>query len=187
MNEYRLKKYEGSIYLTGFMATGKSTIGRLVARELERSFADLDNVITTKEKKSIKRIFAEKGEAYFREKEWEYLLELTREFKGVVSLGGGALHNQRVIDHLKLHGIIVFIDTPMDIIIERVLRNTNRPIVLNEKGEIKSKETLYKELKSLYSSRIGLYQQAQITLESIGSESIEGQALQLIDKLKRYV
>ncbi len=187
MNEHRLKKFDGSIFLTGFMATGKSAIGREMAKRMEKPFVDLDAVIKRGEGKSIKRIFKENGEPYFREMEWKYLLELTREFKGIVALGGGALHNQRVIDHLKVHGILVFIKTPMEVIVERVMRNTKRPIVLDEEGKIKSRETLFTELKALYSSRIEYYEQAQVTLESNGYESKEGQALKLIEKLTRYV
>tara|TARA_R110000868_G_scaffold37111_4_gene131346 strand:- start:36711 stop:37274 length:564 start_codon:yes stop_codon:yes gene_type:complete len=187
MNDYRLKKFDGSIFVCGFMATGKSTIGKIVADKLERPFLDLDHVITTKENRSIKKIFARFGEPYFREKEWEYLLEITRTFKGVVALGGGALHNQRVVDHLKVHGLLVYIKTPLEVIVERVLRNTKRPIVLNEAGKIKSKETLFRDLKTLYLSREELYEQAQINLESSGYESKERQAQLLIEKLKRYV
>ncbi len=187
MNEYRLKKFDGSIYICGFMATGKSTIGKLIAQELEKPFTDLDRVISTKENRSIKKIFEQFGEPYFREKEWDYLLELTRSFKGVVALGGGALHNQRVVDHLKVHGILVYIKTPLEVIVERVLRNAKRPIVLDAEGKIKSKETLFTDLKTLYSAREDLYEQAQIKLKSSGYESKEGQARLLIEKLKRYV
>ncbi len=187
MNEYRLKKFDGSIYICGFMATGKSTIGRLIAKELEKPFLDLDTVILNKEGCSISEIFRKYGEEYFREKEFEALLELTRNFKGVVALGGGALQNQQVVDHLKVHGLLVYIKTPLDIIVERVLRNTKRPIVLNNEGKIKPKETLFKELKALYLSRNPLYEQAQIKIESSGLESKEGQAKLLIEKLKRYV
>lgn len=187
MNEYRLKKFDGSIYLSGFMATGKSVIGRKIAKKLDRPFVDLDSIITQKEGHSIKEIFQLQGEAYFREKEWEYLLELTRKFKGVVALGGGALQNQRIVDHLKVHGILVFIKTPLEVIIERVMHNTKRPIVLDKEGKIKSRETLFTELKALYSSRLEYYEQAQVILESDGYETKEGQAQKLIDKLTRYV
>lgn len=187
MNEYRLKKFNGSIFICGFMATGKSTIGKLVAKELGKPFVDLDTVISDNEGRSIKEIFEQSGELYFRKKEWEFLLELTRSFKGVVALGGGALHNQRVIDHLKIHGILVYLETPLDVIVARVRRNTNRPIALGNDGKLKSKETLFRELETLYSSREELYQQAQIKLESSGSESKEGQTLLFIEKLKRYV
>ncbi|GAB5408665.1 MAG: shikimate kinase [Balneolaceae bacterium] len=187
MNEYRLKKFEGSIYICGFMATGKSTIGKMVAKDLEKSFLDLDEVISDKEDSSIKALFEQFGESYFREKEWESLLEITRSFRGVVALGGGALHNQQVVDHLKLYGLLVYIKTPLDIIVGRILRNTKRPIALNADGKIKSKETLFTELKALYLSREALYEQAQIKIESTGFETKERQTQLLIEKLKRYV
>ncbi|MEQ9310318.1 MAG: shikimate kinase [Balneolaceae bacterium] len=187
MNEYRLKKFDGSIYVCGFMATGKSTIGKMLAKELERPFVDLDKIISEKERSSIKAIFERFGEPYFREKEWQYLLEITRTFKGVVALGGGALHNQQVIDHLKVHGLLIFLNTPLDVVVERVLRNTKRPIALNSSGKIKSKETLFRELKALYLSRKELYEQAHIKIESTGYETKEAQTQLLIEKLKRYV
>ncbi|HBQ60002.1 MAG TPA: chorismate mutase, partial [Balneolaceae bacterium] len=120
MNAERIKKFSGSIFISGFMASGKSTIGRQMAQELELPFYDLDDVIVEKEGRSINRIFEDDGEAYFREKEWQYLLELTQTTKGVISLGGGALQSQRVVDHLKIYGILVFIDTPFSAIVERV-------------------------------------------------------------------
>ncbi|MDZ7756116.1 MAG: shikimate kinase [Rhodohalobacter sp.] len=82
MNEERVKKFKGSIFISGFMASGKSTIGRMIAEQLELPFVDLDDVIVEKEGKSINQIFEDKGEAYFREKEWQYLLELTETTKG---------------------------------------------------------------------------------------------------------
>ncbi len=91
MNTYRLERFNGSIYLCGFMASGKSTLGKALADKLGWDFRDLDTVIEQKEGMSITEIFKEKGEDYFREKECEYLLSLTREFKGAVALGGGAI------------------------------------------------------------------------------------------------
>lgn len=187
MNLYRLKKYQESIFFVGFMASGKSSLGRILAKELERPFIDLDDYIVEREGMSISFIFRDRGEAYFREKEWDYLLEITQNFRGVISLGGGALHNQQVVDHLKLYGLLVFIDTPIDVIVERVGQNKRRPIVLNEHGEIKSRDTLFSELESLYLKRVDLYKQAQIILESTGKESKDEQTKRLIEKLQRYV
>lgn len=187
MNDYRLKRFQGSIFLTGFMASGKSTIGKVVAKSIDRPFIDLDSVIEEKEQKSIKEIFSTNGEKYFREKELEYLIEVSKNFTGVVSLGGGALQNQRVIDHLKLYGLLVFIKAPIEVIVDRVMKNSTRPIVLDEEGKIKPRETLLNELKSLYLSREGFYSQAQITVESNGFRPKEETAQILIEKLKRHV
>ncbi|MBO6535056.1 MAG: shikimate kinase [Balneolaceae bacterium] len=187
MNEYRLKKYQQSFFMVGFMASGKSTIGRLLAKKIERPFLDLDAYIVEKEGRDIKQIFDENGESYFRNLEWKALLEVTQNFKGVVSLGGGALHNQQVVDHLKIYGLMIFLKTDISVTVDRVLRNKKRPIVLDTEGELKSRETLFNELESLYLKRIDLYKQAQIIIESTGNETKDHQVARVIEKLLRYV
>ena len=187
MNEYRLGKFEGTIFLCGFMASGKSTIGEKLAQRLNRPFMDLDHYLVEKEGRSIKEIFDTDGESYFREKEWEYLLELTQSFKGVLALGGGALHNQNVVDHLKLYGLLVYLNTPLEVVVERVSRNQKRPIVLDAEGKIKTRETLFRELKTLYLARKELYEQAQVQIDCDGAQSIESKVNIVIEKIKRYV
>ena len=187
MNEYRLQQYKGSIYLCGFMGAGKSTIGKQLAKSLELPFKDLDKEIEVNEQKTISELFSEKGEAYFREKEWEVLLDLTRTFKGILALGGGALHNQQVIDHLKLYGLLVFIDTPLQRIVRRVLRNPHRPIVRKPDGSLKSKEELLGELKSLYSTREAFYSQAQIQVSTRAYKTSSEAVPTIIEKIKRHV
>ncbi|HBX65675.1 MAG: shikimate kinase [Balneola sp.] len=187
MNSYRLERFKDSIYVCGFMASGKSTVGKSLADKLGREYRDLDAVIEEKEEQSIKEIFEEKGEEYFREKEWEYLLDLTRHFKGVVSLGGGALQNQRIIDHLKVSGILLYLETPMEVIVDRVLESDERPILFNESGKIKSRETLFTELKTLYSGRKTFYKQAQITIDTTLYSSVDEITEAAIEKITRHV
>lgn len=187
MNGNKVDHHKGSIYLCGFMASGKSTLGKALAELLGWDFRDLDTVIEDKEGMSINEIFKEEGEDYFREKEWEYLLYLTREFKGIVSLGGGALQNQRIVDHLKVHGLLIFVDTPLEKIVDRVYESDERPILYDENGKIKSKETLFKELKTLYSGRIDLYKQAQITLNTSLFTSVQEMAEAAKGKILRHV
>lgn len=183
MNENRLKHFNQSIFLTGFMAVGKSSIGEVLAQRLNLPFTDIDSRIEKTVGKPIRYIFKEEGEAFFRQKEWEQVQEVTRTFRGVVALGGGALHNQQVVDHLKNHGVLVFVKAPMEVIIERVMRNKKRPVVLDTSGKLKSPETLFRELNTLYLKRIGYYNQAQITLEAHGGETKEQLASLLIEKL----
>ncbi|XWN37936.1 MAG: shikimate kinase [Balneola sp.] len=187
MREYRLKQFNGSFYITGFMGTGKSAIGSMLAKQLELPFHDLDKYLIKKEQASISKIFKERGEEYFRTKEWDYLLELTRSFKGVVSLGGGALQNQHIVDHLKVHGLLIFLETPLEVILDRVLRNPKRPIVRNEKDEIKDRETLKNELETLYLSRIEFYNQAEVKLTTNGMEEKDMVVMRLLNKIKNYV
>lgn len=109
----RLKFYDQSLYVTGFMASGKSTLAKALAVELDMDHEDLDHFIEQKEGRSIQAIFDENGEEYFRKKEREYLIELTHNFKGVISLGGGALQDQMIVDHLKVNGLLVCIKAPL--------------------------------------------------------------------------
>lgn len=187
MSDYRLKRFQDSYYICGFMGAGKSAIGSMLAKKIELPFHDLDKYLVHKEGKKIPEIFKVNGEKYFREKEREYLLDLTRSFKGVVALGGGALQNQYIVDHLKVHGLLIFLDTPMDVILDRVLTNPNRPIVRNEEGEIKSRETLKIELETLYSFRIEFYKQAAVKLTTSGNEQKEVVVNRLIEKIKNHV
>ncbi|MDR9417445.1 shikimate kinase [Gracilimonas sp.] len=187
MNTNRLNNFKGSIYICGFMASGKSTLGKKLAQKLDWEFRDLDTVIEEKENKVIKDIFEDRGEEYFREKEWEYLLELSRDFKGIVSLGGGALQNQQVVDHLKVNGILLFLEVPLKEITKRVARRNHRPILFDEEGEIKSREQLFEELKALYSDREKYYKQAEINIHSSEYNSIKEMADIAIDKIKRHV
>ncbi|MDR9414868.1 MAG: shikimate kinase [Gracilimonas sp.] len=182
----RLKAFKGSIFICGFMASGKSTIGKKIAHNLEMPFYDLDQVIVENEGKSINQIFSEEGESYFRKKEWEYLLELTQNVKGVISLGGGALQNQRIVDHLKVYGILVFIETPLEQIVERVAANDKRPILWDENGKIKSKGTLFNELKALYLEREKYYKQAQLSVDT-STLSIAEVVQLAVQKISRHV
>lgn len=187
MNSHRLNNFEGSIFICGFMASGKSTIGKAIARRLDWEYRDLDAVIVERTGKTIHELFREEGESYFRKKEWECLLDLSRNFKGVVSLGGGALHNQQVVDHLKLQGLLLFLDAPMEEVVKRVQNSKKRPILYDEDGKIKSKETLFAELKALYSNREAFYKQAQITLNTTLYTSVEEKTDAAIEKIIRHV
>lgn len=182
-----MNHFNGSIYICGFMASGKSTLGRALARKLNWEFRDLDGVIENKERKSINDIFKDHGEDYFRQKEREYLLELSQDFKGIVSLGGGALQDQNIVDHLKEHGILLFLEVSVEEITNRVVKRTHRPILFDENGKIKSREQLFTELKALYSNREKFYKQAEINIHSSEYNSIQEMADVAIDKITQYV
>ena len=187
MRSNRLERFKGNIYICGFMASGKSTLGKFLADRMEWDYRDLDKVIEEGENMSINKIFRDEGEDYFRKKEQEYLIELSGRFKGIISLGGGALQNQHIVDHLKVSGLLIFVDTPLDTIVERVMESDHRPILFDDKGEIKSKETLFTELKALYSEREKFYKQAQIKLDSSLYPKKEQMIKAAIDKITRHV
>ena len=82
-----------SLVLTGMMGVGKSTIGRLIAKRLKIKFIDVDKIIE-KKKKTIKRIFEDNGEKYFRKLEEKITLKILKNNKSVIALGGGAFINK---------------------------------------------------------------------------------------------
>lgn len=175
------------IFICGFMGAGKSVIGQKLANQLELSFLDLDDAIEEKSRRTIKEIFKKSGEAEFRLIERHTLLEAAREFKGVVALGGGSLQNQHMVDHIKLNGLLVFIETPVSVILDRLSKDEDRPLLLDKDGNRKDRDTQQEELEALYAERLPLYEQAVIRVVNDGSQS-PGQLVKvLLKKIRNHV
>ncbi len=156
------------IILTGFMGSGKTYIGRELAKKLGYKFIDLDEYIIQKEKRSIPDIFKEYGEKYFREIEIKYLKETLEGIDNIVlSLGGGTLQNKNVIDYIKKNGILIFLDADVRSIYHRVKGDQNRPLLagLTEEQKIE-------KIKTLLEKRLPLYKQAHYTVRSNLEDSI---------------
>ena len=127
----RLKRTPG-IYLVGFMAAGKSTIGRHLAGELGWSFFDLDDEIERAEKTGIAAIFDERGEVEFRRIETAILSQhvnwIERGRPSVVALGGGAFAQTKNRDLLLANGLAIWLDCPLEKVQRRVALATHRPL-----------------------------------------------------------
>lgn len=175
------------IFLCGFMGAGKSTIGKRLAEKLDVPFWDLDDYIEKEAGKNIPQIFKENGEPEFRNLERQSLLKVIRNYQGIIALGGGSLQNQHMVDHVKLNGLLVFIETPFSIILERITKQNNRPLLLNEQGTLKDKEILEEELKTLYEQRLPYYQQAELTIVNDEKQTTENMVGSLIKKIEYHV
>lgn len=186
MSSPNLENFNKIIFLCGFMAAGKTKLGKNLSFETKLPFLDLDEYIEEHEGMSVKEIFEQKGEAYFREKEWFYLQKITTSYIGILSLGGGALHTRQVVDFVKSKGVLVYVKTPFRKIVARVRRNTKRPIVLDENGEIKSKERLFNDLKTLYSGRKKIYKQAHFILKTKKYKNRIAMVNAVIENVKKY-
>jgi shikimate kinase len=169
------------------MGAGKSTLGQELAVKLSQPFLDLDDYIEEKSGKSISDIFDQDGEMAFRKLERKYLLEVIRKFEGVVALGGGTLQNQHIVDHIKVNGLLIFIETPISVILERIQNNPVRPLLLKEDGSIKKKETLFEELDLLYKKRLPLYEQAELKIATGDEADSEETIKKLIKKIRYHV
>lgn len=182
-----IKNLPDRIFLCGFMGAGKSTIGRELAQKLSISFLDLDNLIEEEAGKSIPEIFKSGEESAFRKLERRCLLDVIRNHRGIVALGGGALQNQHVVDHIKVNGLLIFIETPFSVILQRIIKETNRPLLLDEEGLIKNREILKKQLKTLYEQRLPFYEQAELKITGGGDSNMEQTVRRLIKKIQYHV
>lgn len=119
-----------AIVLIGPPGAGKSTIGRLLAKKLNRTFVDTDEIIENRAGKTISDIFLEDGEPAFRSLEQEVVLEFLESKSCVVSLGGGAVLNKEV--QLKLEGMpeVIFLDVSISNAAPRIGFNRDRPLLL---------------------------------------------------------
>ncbi len=108
-----------NIVLTGFMGTGKTTVGRLLARKLGRRFVDTDEMIEESENRRIVDIFAQDGEAYFRTVERQAVLKASELPNCVIATGGGVVLDKRNMDRLRENGVIVNLYAPLELILER--------------------------------------------------------------------
>lgn len=118
-----------NIVLCGFMGCGKTTVGKALSKLTNMLFIDTDYYIEEKSGMSIKEIFANLGEAHFRNLEVECANELSNSGGYVISTGGGMLLNQIVVDCFRQNGVIVFLDTPLDVILSRLKNDKSRPLL----------------------------------------------------------
>jgi shikimate kinase len=118
-----------NIYLVGFMGTGKSTVGRMLAKRLGLSFVDSDQCIEQEQGRSIKAIFAEDGEACFRQLERHFVQEGHCATGMVVACGGGLVAQPGMMAQLKRRGVVASLFARPETILERTSRNTARPLL----------------------------------------------------------
>lgn len=138
-----------NVILTGFMASGKTTIGAELAKMLGFSFVDTDSMIEKQENRTINEIFAEDGEEYFRDVETKTAMKVAEMANCVVSTGGGMVIRSENIEHMRKNGIVFYLDTDFDVIIER-LKNADatRPLARGVdadalKNRFDSRQTAY--------------------------------------------
>ena len=169
------------IVLLGYMASGKSTVGKQLSKKLSVQFLDLDDYISEKEQMSITEIFDKKGEVYFRLIENKYLKAvLEKEEDFILSLGGGTpcYHdNMEII--LKYSKNVFFINTSPELLSERLFKQrSKRPIIESINSIIKLKEFISKHLFE----RIIFYNQANhIILDS--NQGIDSTCNKIIEKI----
>ena len=131
----------GNIVLIGFMGSGKSTIAKVLAKELDMKVVDMDYEIEREEGRSISDIFAEEGETYFRDLETDYLERVQGKNNKILSTGGGVILRDENVKLLKHIGTVVFLQADVEHIYNNVKGNTDRPLLQVEdvKSEIRNR------------------------------------------------
>jgi shikimate kinase len=147
------------IYLIGLPGSGKSTIGKALSQKLNFAYFDMDDVICAKEKQSIEEIFADKGENYFRELEYDVLHETFDLKNTIVSTGGGVPCFFDNMNEMKKHGVTIFINPTTEELTNRLFGQggENRPML---KG--KTHKQVIDFIESKYKERAPYYEQATL-------------------------
>jgi shikimate kinase len=149
---------KNNIYLVGFMGSGKSTVGRELARFLGRQFVDMDNLIEKRLGLTVNEIFAARGEEFFRAEEKKLALELAASTNKVVATGGGTLLDQEVAETLKRSGLVICLFAGKDELAERLRRTDKRPVLSG--GDFDEK------MNSLLRRRAEIYEKFSIRVDT---------------------
>jgi len=147
-----------NISLIGFMGTGKSSVGRLVAEMLHFTFLDTDHVIESRAGKSISQIFEQQGEQAFRLLERGLVEELTRRTRTVIATGGGLPVNEDNLACLKTHSLVICLWASAEKIFERVRGQSHRPLLRHEQP--------LEKIRQLLSEREPYYRQADVLVNT---------------------
>ncbi len=151
------------IYLVGFMASGKTTIGRALADRLGWEFLDLDREIEAEQNCTIAELFDRFGEEHFRKLETEAISKRLRRVRtgrpAVIALGGGAFARQENYELLQENGVTVWLDCPLDLARRRAEQNCDRPLARDPK-----------KFAELFESRRAAYARADFRVEVSGDD-----------------
>ena len=169
----KLKRTPG-IFLVGFMGSGKSTVGRVLAEELGWGFADLDDEIEKREGMSISQIFETRGEAGFRQAETAALQQRVRSINAgkpcVIALGGGAFLSDENFDMVCNNGVSVWLDCHFATVQRRVEKENHRPLARDPE-----------KLRELFAARRSGYERADycVPVESDDAAKVTAKILEL--------
>jgi shikimate dehydrogenase len=168
-----------SVALIGFMGAGKSSVGRVLSKKLNKTFVDIDRRIIKKAGKSIERIFSENGEPAFRDIERETTAEAARRGEQVIACGGGVVLSGANITALRKKAVVIYLDASREPIVSRVTNSkVERPLLANgNPGET---------IEKLMRIRKPLYEQAADIILDTSELDVEATADRIIERLDKY-
>jgi shikimate kinase len=160
------------VYLVGFMAAGKTSVGRALARRLDWKFIDIDELIERQEHMTVAEIFARQGEPYFRAAERAVVAHQLHARHVVVATGGGTFVDPQNRAAIRGDGVSVWLDAPLERVIARMPADGRRPLASDRA-----------DLERLYEGRRLAYEQAHVRLDA-GRAGVDALVEQLVDWLE---
>ena len=160
-----------NICIIGLMGSGKSVIGKELSKYLNFKFYDTDKEIEFSTKKSIKTIFEEKGESYFRDIEENICINLLTHNNCVISLGGGSIINSKIRKVIKVNSYSIYLQVKLNNLQDRLKSSSKRPLLNNN---LNRKETL----ENLYNTRRKFYEKADLIINN------DKDKFQVLEKIK---
>ncbi len=166
-----------NIALIGFMGAGKTAVGKVLARKLNRKFIEMDSLIERKAGKSIPVIFREDGEIAFRELEIEVTREISGEKCAVIACGGGLVLNRINIDRLRAGAVMVYLTASPNVVLKRTAIGKNERPLLDVSDQAS-------RIKELMKFRRPFYERAADVTVNTSRLSVETVAEAILEKLK---
>jgi len=160
------------VYLVGFMAAGKTSVGRALARRLDWKFLDIDELIERQEHMTVAEIFARHGEPYFRAAERAVVADQLNARHVVVATGGGTFVDPQNRATIRSDGVSVWLDAPLERVIARIPADGRRPLAGDRA-----------DLERLFEGRRLAYEQAHVRLDA-GRAGVDALVEQLVDWLE---
>ena len=165
-----------SIVMVGLMGCGKSSVGKRLAARLGLPFVDVDDEIEVSARKTINEIFADHGEAYFRDGERRVIARLLGNGPQVLATGGGAFLNLETRAKIKESGISIWLKADLPVLMKRVAKRDTRPLLRTGDPEV--------TMRKLMEARYPVYAQADLTIESrdVPHDQIVGEVLEVLKR-----
>jgi shikimate kinase len=163
-----------NVFLIGMMGAGKTSVGKLLAGQLGYGFVDTDELIEKVAGKTINKIFADDGEDEFRQLEGKVLSELSAYTRLAIATGGGIVVRRFNWSYLH-HGLIVWLDAPVEVLINRLQNDTTRPLLQNPNPA--------QALQKLLDQRRSLYAEADLHIPVNATDTPEAIASRIITEI----
>ena len=167
-----------NIYLTGYMGSGKTTVGQALADVLHRPFLDSDHMITERTGRTIPELFEKEGETEFRLIEKRVIRDIAKRTNHVIALGGGAILSEENRNHLSETGTTVALLFPPEVLMRRLIFSKSRPLLNGTDGKNR-----LEKIRTMLQHRDRYYRMADLIFESTMECSVDAIVREIIKRL----